>query len=68
MRCGAAAARERQRGCVPDLWGGRAPLDRLALSPQCGFASTMEGNRIAPEEQRAKLHRVAETARSIWTD
>jgi len=28
----------------------------------------MEGNRILPEEQRAKLHRVAETARSIWTD
>jgi len=44
------------------------PLERLALSPQCGFASTMEGNRISPEEQRAKLHRVAETARSIWTD
>jgi 5-methyltetrahydropteroyltriglutamate--homocysteine methyltransferase len=44
------------------------PRERLALSPQCGFASTMEGNRISPEEQRAKLHRVAETARSIWTD
>ena len=42
------------------------PLERLALSPQCGFASTMEGNRISPAEQRAKLHRVAETARLVW--
>lgn len=43
------------------------PLERLALSPQCGFASTMEGNRITPEEQSAKLRRVAETARRVWT-
>jgi len=42
------------------------PLERLALSPQCGFASTMEGNRISAEAQRAKLHRVAETARAVW--
>ena len=42
------------------------PLERLALSPQCGFASTMEGNRISPEEQSAKLRRVAETARQVW--
>ncbi|HEX5528513.1 MAG TPA: methionine synthase, partial [Methylomirabilota bacterium] len=42
------------------------PLERLALSPQCGFASTMEGNRITPAEQQAKLRRVAETAKRIW--
>ncbi|HXA98040.1 MAG TPA: cobalamin-independent methionine synthase II family protein [Candidatus Dormibacteraeota bacterium] len=42
------------------------PLERLALSPQCGFASTLEGNRISPEQQRAKLCRVAETARLVW--
>jgi len=42
------------------------PLERLALSPQCGFASTMEGNRVTPEDQRRKLHRVAETARLVW--
>jgi methionine synthase II (cobalamin-independent) len=42
------------------------PLARLALSPQCGFASTMEGNRITPEDQRDKLRRVAETARAVW--
>ena len=42
------------------------PLERLALSPQCGFASTMEGNRITPAEQEAKLRRVVETARAIW--
>jgi 5-methyltetrahydropteroyltriglutamate--homocysteine methyltransferase len=42
------------------------PLDRLALSPQCGFASTMEGNRVTPDDQRRKLARVAETARLVW--
>jgi 5-methyltetrahydropteroyltriglutamate--homocysteine methyltransferase len=42
------------------------PLERLALSPQCGFASTWEGNRITPDQQRAKLEIVAETAKAIW--
>ena len=42
------------------------PLERLALSPQCGFASTWEGNRISPEVQRQKLELVARTARTIW--
>jgi len=42
------------------------PLERLALSPQCGFASTLAGNRITPEDQRRKLHRVGETARTVW--
>jgi 5-methyltetrahydropteroyltriglutamate--homocysteine methyltransferase len=44
------------------------PLDRLALSPQCGFASTMEGNRITPEQQRSKLELVARVARSVWQE
>ena len=42
------------------------PLDRLALSPQCGFASTMEGNRISPDDQRRKLELVASVAREVW--
>jgi 5-methyltetrahydropteroyltriglutamate--homocysteine methyltransferase len=42
------------------------PLDRLALSPQCGFASTHEGNRISPDVQRQKLELVARTARDVW--
>ncbi|HXJ77321.1 MAG TPA: cobalamin-independent methionine synthase II family protein [Candidatus Methylomirabilis sp.] len=42
------------------------PLERLALSPQCGFASTIAGNRISPEDQEKKLCRVAETARLVW--
>jgi len=42
------------------------PLDRLALSPQCGFASTMEGNLLTTAEQEAKLRLVAETAREVW--
>ncbi|HEX9036061.1 MAG TPA: cobalamin-independent methionine synthase II family protein [Ktedonobacterales bacterium] len=42
------------------------PLDRLALSPQCGFASTMEGNRITPDDQRHKLELVASIAREVW--
>jgi 5-methyltetrahydropteroyltriglutamate--homocysteine methyltransferase len=42
------------------------PLENLALSPQCGFASTMLGNLLTWEEQEAKLARVAETARAVW--
>jgi 5-methyltetrahydropteroyltriglutamate--homocysteine methyltransferase len=42
------------------------PLERLALSPQCGFASTWEGNRISPELQRQKLELVGRTARAVW--
>ena len=42
------------------------PLDRLALSPQCGFASTLEGKQISPEEQRRKLEVIAWTARAVW--
>jgi 5-methyltetrahydropteroyltriglutamate--homocysteine methyltransferase len=43
------------------------PLDRLALSPQCGFASTQEGNRLTPDDQRRKLALVAQVAREVWT-
>jgi 5-methyltetrahydropteroyltriglutamate--homocysteine methyltransferase len=44
----------------------RVPLERLALSPQCGFASTMEGNLLTEDQQWAKLRLVAETARRVW--
>ena len=43
-----------------------APLDQLCLSPQCGFSSTVHGNNIAVEAQRAKLALVVETAREVW--
>jgi 5-methyltetrahydropteroyltriglutamate--homocysteine methyltransferase len=49
-----------------DAAAKHVPLERLALSPQCGFASTMEGNRVTPEDQRRKLERVAEVARLVW--
>ena len=42
------------------------PLERLALSPQCGFASTMEGNRLTIEQERRKLELVGKVARSVW--
>ena len=42
------------------------PLEQLAISPQCGFASTMEGNLITEEEQWAKLQLVVEVAREVW--
>jgi len=41
-------------------------LDQLCLSPQCGFASTEEGNRITEDEQWAKLARIVEVARKVW--
>jgi 5-methyltetrahydropteroyltriglutamate--homocysteine methyltransferase len=42
------------------------PLDQLCLSPQCGFASSEEGNIIAEDEQWAKLRTVVELADEIW--
>jgi 5-methyltetrahydropteroyltriglutamate--homocysteine methyltransferase len=42
------------------------PLEQLALSPQCGFASTEEGNILAEDEQWAKLGMIVELAREIW--
>ena len=42
------------------------PLERLALSPQCGFASTMEGNHISFEDQQRKLELVARVAQEVW--
>ena len=43
-----------------------ADLDQLCLSPQCGFASTEEGNTLAEEEQWAKLRMIVEIAEEIW--
>jgi 5-methyltetrahydropteroyltriglutamate--homocysteine methyltransferase len=43
------------------------PLEQLALSPQCGFASDATGNLISEDDQKRKLERVVETARQIWS-
>ena len=43
-----------------------APLEQLALSPQCGFASTEEGNILTEDEQWAKLGLVVEIAKEVW--
>jgi 5-methyltetrahydropteroyltriglutamate--homocysteine methyltransferase len=43
-----------------------APLEQLCLSPQCGFSSTVHGNDIAVEAQRAKLRLIVETADEVW--
>ncbi len=43
-----------------------APLAQLALSPQCGFASTILGNRVTHDDQHRKLELVVETARDVW--
>jgi 5-methyltetrahydropteroyltriglutamate--homocysteine methyltransferase len=42
------------------------PLDQLCLSPQCGFASTSEGNALTIDEQFAKLERIVEVAAEVW--
>jgi 5-methyltetrahydropteroyltriglutamate--homocysteine methyltransferase len=42
------------------------PLERLCLSPQCGFASTHHGNTLTEDEQWRKLERVVEVAREVW--
>jgi 5-methyltetrahydropteroyltriglutamate--homocysteine methyltransferase len=42
------------------------PLERLALSPQCGFATSVLGNALTPDDQRRKLETIARTARRVW--
>ena len=42
------------------------PLEQLCLSPQCGFSSTVHGNDIAVEAQRAKLRLIVEVADEVW--
>lgn len=42
------------------------PLDRLGISPQCGFASVVSGNPVTMDDERKKLTRVVETARRVW--
>ena len=42
------------------------PLDRLALSPQCGFATSVVGNALTVEDERAKLATIVETAAEVW--
>lgn len=44
------------------------PLDDLAISPQCGFASTVEGNIITPDDQWRKLQRIIEVSHRVWGD
>jgi 5-methyltetrahydropteroyltriglutamate--homocysteine methyltransferase len=42
------------------------PLDQLALSPQCGFASTLLGNNVTVEDEKAKLRLIVEVAQEVW--
>jgi 5-methyltetrahydropteroyltriglutamate--homocysteine methyltransferase len=42
------------------------PIERLGLSPQCGFASSIIGNKITADDQRKKLELVVKTAQEIW--
>lgn len=42
------------------------PLDRLCLSPQCGFSSTVEGNQLTYDQEVAKLRLIVEVADEVW--
>jgi 5-methyltetrahydropteroyltriglutamate--homocysteine methyltransferase len=42
------------------------PLEQICLSPQCGFASTEEGNLLTEDEQWKKLERIVEVASEVW--
>jgi 5-methyltetrahydropteroyltriglutamate--homocysteine methyltransferase len=42
------------------------PLEQLCLSPQCGFSSTVEGNRLSFDDEVAKLRLIVETAHDVW--
>mgnify|MGYP001594968496 FL=1 len=43
-----------------------APIEQLAISPQCGFASSIRGNPVTEADQSAKLARIVEVARDVW--
>ena len=64
------AARVPGRSCIRRIEDASryVPLDNLALSPQCGFASSLEGNLLTEDEQWQKLQLVADTARKVWND
>jgi 5-methyltetrahydropteroyltriglutamate--homocysteine methyltransferase len=49
-----------------DQAAGYAPLEQLSLAPQCGFASTEEGNALTEDEQWAKLALIVDVAREVW--
>jgi 5-methyltetrahydropteroyltriglutamate--homocysteine methyltransferase len=49
-----------------DAAGQYAPLEQLAISPQCGFSSDVVGNLITEDDQKRKLEIVVETARQMW--
>lgn len=42
------------------------PLERLALSPQCGFSTSIVGNRITVADEKRKLKVIVETAKAVW--
>jgi 5-methyltetrahydropteroyltriglutamate--homocysteine methyltransferase len=42
------------------------PLDQLALSPQCGFASVLEGNKLTVADEVAKLKLILDVSRAVW--
>ena len=42
------------------------PLEQLALSPQCGFASGERGNKLSVDEEKAKLELIVEVAHDVW--
>jgi 5-methyltetrahydropteroyltriglutamate--homocysteine methyltransferase len=43
------------------------PIDQLCVSPQCGFSSTLEGNEVAVEDQKAKLALCVALAHEVWS-
>ena len=43
-----------------------APIEQIAISPQCGFSSDVVGNLLSEDDQRRKLEVVVETARQVW--
>jgi 5-methyltetrahydropteroyltriglutamate--homocysteine methyltransferase len=46
--------------------GSFLPLEQLALSPQCGFATSVLGNALSLEDEEAKLRTIAKTAEVVW--
>ena len=60
----------RSRSCCVRMFQevAMSTLEQLAISPQCGFSSTVDGNQLSVDDELAKLRLVVDTAREIWPD
>ncbi len=66
-RSGASSSRKTTFAAASMRAAESIPIERLCISPQCGFASTQEEHHLSQEQQRAKLSLLVEAATEVWS-